>query len=251
MPKTLVIQSHRHPLPFRWINSCLESVKGWSEQRGFDYRYIGDELFDSVPAELMEKTGAQRVIASDLARLFQLQRGLQEGYDTVLWCDADFLIFNAAEFELPDGDYALGREVWVQRDDKGKMRAYIKVHNAFLMFRKGNHFLDFYCDSAQRLLTRMQAGMPAQFIGPKLLTAIHNVVRCEVMESAGMLSPLVMRDLLAGQGPALELFRRKLPAPLAGANLCSSLSAAEAFREQDMVKLMEGLRHNGGLVNRL
>ncbi|MFT5221193.1 MAG: hypothetical protein ACI9LO_001367 [Planctomycetota bacterium] len=245
MPKTLLIQSHRHPLPFQWIESCLESVKNWSEQRGFDYRFLGDELFDPVPELLMQKTAGQHVIASDLARLFQLQQGLRDGYDTVLWCDADFLIFNAPEFNLCGSDYALGREVWVQRDDQGKLRAFSKVHNAFLMFRKGNSFLDFYCDSAQRLLTGMQAGMPPQFIGPKLLTAIHNIVQCHVMESAGMLSPLVMRDLIAGEGEALELFRRKSPAPLAGANLCSSLSVAEAFSEQDMAKLMDSLLDNG------
>jgi hypothetical protein len=67
-----------------------------------------------------------------------------------------------------------------------KLRAYVKVRNAFLMFRKGNHFLDFYTATAQRLLRLNQGSMPPQFIGPKLLTALHNVAICPVMETAGM-----------------------------------------------------------------
>jgi hypothetical protein len=50
---------------------------------------------------------------------------------------------------------------------------YVKVHNAFMMFRQGNHFPDFYTDAAERLLDLNQGAMPAQFIGPKLLTALH------------------------------------------------------------------------------
>jgi hypothetical protein len=45
-----------------------------------------------------------------------------------------------------------------------------------------------------------QGRIPAQFIGPKWLTALHNIALGPVIESAAILSPLVMRDYLAGQG---------------------------------------------------
>ena len=61
------------------------------------------------------------------------------------------------------------------------------------------------------LLRLNQGRIPAQFIGPKWLTALHNIALCPVMESAAMLSPLVMRDYLAGQGEALRLFQKKSP----------------------------------------
>ena len=64
--------------------------------------------------------------------------------------------------------------------------------------------------------------MPPQFIGPKLLTALHNVVQFPVMESAGMLSPLVIKSIVEGKGEALQRFIEQSPVPIAGANLCQS-----------------------------
>jgi hypothetical protein len=242
---TLVLQSHRQPLPYPWIESCLDSVARWSEINNFDYRFIGDELFDSVPASLLGKTKTQKVIATDLARLHALQDGLRQGYQTVIWCDADFLIFNPLAFVLPDSSYALGREVWVQVDTNSRLKAYSKVHNAFLMFRAGNSFLDFYTETAERLLNLNTGVMPPQFVGPKLLTAMHNIAIFAVMETAGMLSPLVIRDLIKGQGGALDLFRKKSPEQICAANLCSSLVEQDAMTNEEMAGLIEGLMENG------
>jgi hypothetical protein len=129
-----------------------------------------------------------------------------------------------------------------------KLQGQLKVHNAFLMFRPGNHFLDFYTDTAERLLHLNQGRMPPQFIGPKLLTALHNIAFCPVMETAGMLSPAVMHDLLAGAGEALDLFHRKSPAALAGANLSSSLTEREGLSEAHMESLIQLLLSSGSVV---
>jgi hypothetical protein len=87
--------------------------------------------------------------------------------------------------------------------------------------------------------------MPPQFIGPKLLTALHNIAFCPVMESAGMLSPAVIRDLLAGEGKALDLFYQKSPVALAGANLSSSLTAGEGLTNADIETLIQLLLSRG------
>ena len=245
MPATLVIQSHRVPPPCGWLQLCLDSVASWARAKGYDYRFVDDRIFDLLEPELVEKTRSQPVIASDLARLKSLQQGLAEGYACVIWSDADFLIFKADEFVLPEADFALGREVWVQAGEQGKLRAYVKVHNAFLMFRQGNHFLDFYTDTAERLLGLNQGRMPPQFIGPKLLTALHNIALCPVMETAGMLSPAVMRDLLASGGKALDLFHQKSPVALAGANLSSSLTEREGITTAQMEVLIQHLLTQG------
>ena len=243
---TLVIQSHRNPLPYEWLHTCLDSVRQWAENNEFKYQFLSDEkLFGEVPGALLEKTAYQKVIATDLGRLRLLQRYLEAGCHTVIWCDADFLIFNPDKFHLPGSDYALGREVWVQSDESGKLKAFSKVHNAFLMFRQGNHFLDFYADTAERLLQLNRGRMSPQFIGPKLLTALHNIALCPVMECAGMLSPLVMHDLLNGGGKALDLFRQKSPTPIYGANLSGSLTERANFNDADMTRLMQVLFEEG------
>lgn len=244
MPGTLVIQSQRSPLPYRWMESCLHSVREWCAKNGYEYRFMGDELFDLLPEPLREKTRCRTVIASDLARLLALQDALNTGYQRVVWMDSDFLVFNPSEFSLPGQPYALGREVWVQHDRNGRLKSYKKIHNAFLTFAQGNNFLDFYADTAQRLLTLNAGPMPPQFIGPKLLTALHNVVRLPVLETAGMLSPMVIKDMLDGEGPALDLFIRHSPEPVAAANLCVSSCEKGEISEREMERLIDSLLRN-------
>ncbi|MBT8438641.1 MAG: hypothetical protein KJO91_02860, partial [Gammaproteobacteria bacterium] len=168
----------------------------------------------------------------------------------VVWFDADFVVFNESKLQLPDTNYALGREVWVQKDKNNKLRAYIKVHNAFLLFRKGNVFLDFYIETANRLLDLNEGNVPPQFIGPKLLTALHNIAHCPVMETAGMLSPLVITDILNGEGKALELFSKASFEPLYAANLGASVVSNEGLTEEDMLRLTELLRRKQNPLSR-
>jgi len=214
---------------------------------GHEYRFMGDELFACLPAPVIERTRRQKVIATDLARLLVLQQALNSGHETVIWMDADFLIFDPPKFSMPDESCAVGREVWVQKDRQGKLKSFKKIHNAFLMFRKGNSFLDFYTDTAQRLLARNQGAMPPQFIGPKLLTALHNVANLPVLETAGMLSPLVVKDILAGGGPALDLFTLQSPQPVAAANLCISSCDRKEVSGEEMESLIDTLQGSAGL----
>ena len=206
-----------------------------------DYRFMGDELFDCVPDSLLRKTREQKVVATDLARLLMLQDALHENYQTVIWLDADLLIFDAAAFVIPDLPCAVGREVWVQPDRHGKLKVFRKVHNAFLMFARGNSFLDFYADTAQRLLSLNQGTMPAQYIGPKLLTALHNVAILPVLESAGMFSPMVCKDIIQGGGAALDLFIGHSPQPVAAANLCVSSCERNEVTGREMEQVIDAL----------
>ncbi len=244
--KTLVLQSHRHPLPYDWLEPCLESVRRWSHANVFDYHFVGDELFSVIDKSLQSKFSSRVVILTDLARLLWIRDFLQQGYHRVVWLDADFLVFNVSPFQLPGTSYALGREVWIQKDKNSRLRAYSKVHNAFLMFRRNNAFLDFYIETADRLLHLNKGHVPPQFIGPKLLTALHNIAYCPVLETAGMLSPLVIRDILKGNGKALELFKRESPAKLYAANLGASVVMKEGIGEKEMLTLIQLLaeEHN-------
>ena len=236
MTNTLVIQSHRQPLPYAWIETCMASVKHWAELNHYHYEYIGDELFDYMPSALLAKTKNQIVIATDLARLKLIQNRLEKHYQTVVWCDADFLIFSPQQFHLPDHAYAIGREVWIQEDknNSSKFVANTKVHNAFMMFRQNNNFLNFYTDTAERLLNLNTGNVPPQFIGPKLLSAIHNIAYCHVLETAGMLSPAVIKDIAIKGGEALDLFQSKSIEQIAAANLCSSLFGRGEVTQQEI-----------------
>lgn len=226
--KTLVIQSHRVPLPDEWLKQCCDSVRNWAGLNQFEYEFLGDGLFDYLSQEILNKTASQIVIATDLARLYLIRNRLQQGYQRVVWCDADFYIFAPDRFHLVDATYALGREVWVQYDKHNKLRCHIKVHNAFMMFRQDNVFLDFYIDTATRLISNNTGSMSPQFIGPKLLTALHNVIQCPVQEDAAMFSPLIIEAVACQSltpSPALALMQRRSAKAPCGANLCHSLYA--------------------------
>jgi hypothetical protein len=217
-------------------------VRQWSEVQGYEYRFMGDELFELVPDPVYKKTQGQMVIASDLARLMAVRDALEQGYETVMWLDADFLIFNPDAFAVLEEPYAVGREVWVQEDEGGRLKVYKKVHNAFLLFRQGNSFLDFYVETAGRMLSLNKGTMPPQFIGPKLLTALHNVAVLPVMEAAGMLSPLVIKDIITDGGEALDKFTENSPRPIAGANLCISSREREDVSCDDMERVIRVLQ---------
>lgn len=248
MSDTLVIQSHRSPLPYRWIERCLCSVRDWAQQNHYDYHYIDDSLFDLASASIKNKYRDNPVVMSDLARLLVLKQALDNGYKTTVWLDADFLVFCPSAFVLSDTLYAVGREVWIQHDGNGKPKSHIKVHNALLLFRQGNSFLDFYLEVAERLLNENTGDVPPQFVGPKLLTALHNVVQLPVMETAGMFSPPVIKAILDGNGEALACFRKKSRQPVAGANLCISSCDRQQLSEQEMEKLIDVLMSAASLV---
>jgi hypothetical protein len=194
-------------------------VRAWAKAQGFDYQFCGDELFRRLPPALRAKLQAQPVVATDLARLLWLRDCLQSGYDRALWCDADVLIFR--QFDLPSVDHAFGREVWVQARGEGQ-HSYRRIHNAWLQFDVGGAILPFYIDRALDMLQRVRMPVVPQFIGPKLLSALHNIVNFNVEERVGMLSPLAMRDVLCGAGEAVAELRQGHGEPLCALNLCAS-----------------------------
>jgi len=225
--KTIIYQSHALEKMVPWLRACTNSVAAWTQHIGAEYRFLGDELFDLLPSALQEKYAAQPVILTDLARLRLLLGALQEGYGRAVWLDADILVFTPDQLLLPETTYAVGREVWVQRQG-GKLRAYRKVHNALLMTSKGDSFLPFYADAAERLLERAAPPLVPQFIGPKFLTAQHNIAGLHVCESVGMLSALALRDVVTGGGSALDLTVGGHETPPAAFNLSASYEGKES-----------------------
>lgn len=218
---TRVIQSHRSPLPYPWIAKCLQSVESWASQHGFDYQFIGDELFNFLPDDIIARDDISAVIKSDLARLRYAQHVLQQ-CQRVVWLDADVLVFNPIAFELPASSCLVGRENWPQVTTHGKLKNYRKVHNAAMVFDREDTFLPLYADTAERFLRENTSALPPQFIGPKLLTALHNVIQLQVWEEVGMLSPAVANDMLGlGKGAALTMLRDIQP-EMSAINLCGS-----------------------------
>jgi len=225
--KTVVYQSFRTEQVPPWVARCMGSVRSWAEGRGFDYRFIGDEIFDLVPDWYREKARNRIPVMTDLGRLLLARQFLEGGYERAIWFDADVLAFDPEGLDIDvSEEFAFGREVWVQKDGKGRLKAYRNVHNALCVFAIGNSFLDFYIHACLSIIRRMEGQMVPQIVGPKLLTSLHNTVGFQLIEEVGMISPLVLSDLAQGEGEALDLLRQEQPA-LKAANLSASLSEKE------------------------
>ena len=154
------------------------------------------------------------------------------------------------DFVPGDADHAFGREAWVQARGEG-LHSYRRIHNAWLLFEVGNAVLPFYIDRATALLERVRMPVVPQFIGPKLLSALHNIVGFSIEERVGMLSPLAMRDVLRGGGPALEELQAGHALPPCGLNLCASYVGRESdgvcHDDDDYLRAVERLLADGKL----
>ena len=241
--KTLVIQSYRTNNTPDWISLCLANTRKWVEMHGYDYRFVGDEIFQRVPDWYVEKTQDYPQIATDLGRLELISEALKEGYKRVAWIDADVLIFNPEPFTINiTSGFALGRELWVQQAPSGGVKFYRNVHNAYCVFCQNNAFLDFYRHACKQVVSRMEPapgkGLVPQIVGPKLLTALHNIIGFDLLDDIAMASPMILHGLANDGNEALTILADSTTKPVFGANLCSSL---EQDNPQDMLSICKQL----------
>ena len=228
---TVVIQSYRTVAVPVWIETCMQSVRDWALSAEFSYEFVGDEIFDLLPDDYRQAAVGRIPVLTDLGRLLLIRRALEGRFNRAIWVDADVLGFYADCLSVPaDMDYAFCREVWVQPNHRRphNLKCFRNVHNAFCLFERGNPFLDFYIHACERIVRAAAGQMPNQIVGTKFLTALHNMCGLPLLETVGMFSPLVIRDVAAGGGEAVACLRREIPGPLAAANLCSSLFDGEA-----------------------
>ncbi len=245
--RTLILQSCPGKIP-GWLQTCLDSTAAWARRWDYEYRLLGDELFAQVPGWYMEKIGGRLPIAADLGRLQWARRLLdQDQADWVVWLDADVLVFAPNRWQLsPVPDCSLGYELWLQAvENKQGHTIHKNVHNAFCTFRRGGSTLPFLIDTTLGLMERVDGQhISPQFVGPKLLTSLHNIVGFNLEAHAGAISPLLaevllqQKDLNQPDG-MLAKYCRKLPANVYAANLCASLQPSPAHMEQLINTLLQ------------
>ena len=223
--KTTVIQSYRTQAVPEWIQLCLQTGEAWATAAGYEYQFVDDKIFDKIPKWYRRNAGDKIPVLTDLGRLILIHEILNAGADRTIWLDADVLIFNPEKLVIDiEIEYAFGREFWVQLNKKKcGLKVYRNVHNAICLFKKSNPFLEFYIHACQQIISGASGNVPSQVVGPKFLTALHNIMGFNLIETVGMASPLVLQDISAGGGPALNRLRAVTRLPLAALNLCSSL----------------------------
>lgn len=225
---------------------CLASVEGWATSRGFDYRFHGDEALRLTPDWYRQKLADRTPIVADLSRLLLIQQALEGGYQQACWIDADVLLFAPDRLQLNyHQSCAFGREYWVEITERGRLKVRRNVHNAICAFKVGCPTLPFLIHATKRIIRRADpAHIAPQMVGPKLLSALHNIVGFDLIESVGAFSPAIVRELElepgSEHGPAVRKLLEVTPQALAGANLCASQNAD---RDLDLLcgRLLSGI----------
>lgn len=226
--KTVLCQSYRTHDVAPWVRRALESARAWADAQGWAYRFEDDALLERVPPWYHDRIGRRLPVITDLGRLLWMRELLNEGYDRAIWIDADVVVFDPQGFRLTmEEDDLFGSEVWIQPSAAGVLQARRNVHNAILAFNKNTVFLDFYIQACLRLVGKLDeqrqgGGVPAQFVGPKLLSALNNILQLPMTDSVAMASPLVLRDIAFGGGAALELLMARTEGDIYAVNLCHS-----------------------------
>lgn len=220
---TVVCQAYSSPTGVPpWIERCMDTVRGWAERSGFAYERSDDGLFDRVPPWFRERVGGEPVRMSDLARLL-LARSLLARYERAVWVDADVVVFDPERFVLdaPDG-YALCREAWLSLTPEGRVQSSPRVNNAVSVYARGNPFLDFYVHACESIARGAVGPIPKIAFGTRFLTILSQATPLPLLTSVALASPIVMRDLAAGEDAMVRLYMNRFGAPARAANLCAS-----------------------------
>ena len=206
----------------------MRSVADWSQQQGYDYHCIGDELFDWVVPEFRDKLYGRTPILADLARLRWIESELAVRGGLVVWIDADSVVIDPT-WRIPDSTHTFfGEECWVQPTAEGAWRAYQSPHNAFMGFTAASPVLGFLAYLSESIIERADAAHIApQMVGPKLLKALNNLAHFTLVPEAGAVSPELLVEWVGETGPATACYEQATRGSLALVNLCSSLTYSE------------------------
>ncbi|MGE5203613.1 MAG: hypothetical protein ACM3O6_16265 [Acidobacteriota bacterium] len=219
---TVVVQSYRRENVPSWIGRSMASVESWARARGFDYRFVGDEIFDLVPGWYRERAGHAVQLLTDLGRLVLARNLLAEGYGRAVWIDADVFVFAPERLELPrERDFYLCREVWLEFTGR-TIEISERVNNCVCAFERGNGFLEFYIAACEQLVRDTPAPASPLVVGTQFLTHLDRVLRLPRIGNVGLFGAYLVRDVARGGGFFLNAFRQYFRAPIYAANLCAS-----------------------------
>lgn len=203
--KTLVLQSYKTSGVAGWLKTCHNTVKNWATSAGYEYRFLGDELFEYVPAWFKRKCAGQILPITDLARLQWMQRFLREGAARVLWVDYDVVILNR-RFRVPqDSSLLFTEERCVHRARDGRLVEIDAINNSVMMIARGSPVLEFLIGAILARGRQMGRVTDGCFAGTRLLTDLAGVFEPPLLRTVAFITPTVLIDLARGSDYSLNM----------------------------------------------
>lgn len=238
--RVLVLQSEKPPPRAEWRRACLASVRSWAAAQGYEYRFIGDELFDPIPDNLRQACqGACRGVVlplTDIGRLLWLQNLLDDGWDRVIWLDADILIFDPG---LRIEAEAVGREIWISKGLRDGFRAAESVNNCVLSMSARSPLLTRLLNATLAEAEAFRSPPHPRALGPDLFRRLHAAQPLPLAPDIAMASPPMVAGLADGDPAALAAHHAFWRGPVRAANLCSSLIEDDGRALQAVQRLLK------------
>lgn len=211
MTEIILLQSFRaFDIP-TWVTLCQDSARKLAADRGWTYRWMGDELFDFAPAWAKAACGSDVWRLSDICRLEWICAELERGAEVVIWADIDMLFFEPRNIALDlSCDHGFSHEIFA--DANGLQQG---VNNALMFFRNGSPMLRAYREAC---IARLASGdaQARTALGPDLLRGL-GVAPENVIHGCGILNVRMMNMMLTHPQQRLPAM---LPSPIGAANLC-------------------------------
>jgi len=232
----------------------MASVRDWASLRGYEYEFVDDRLFDYAPAWVRERCGAQKLPVTDVARLHLLRERLAQGWQRVVWIDADVVVFAPQRFMLDDtAPYALCPEFWVRSTPSGRLEVIEKVNNAVTVITRDQPMLDFWIFAVEEILRVHSTEQIGPLItGTIFYTDLAKIMPLRVVQDASLISPSTVNDIANGGGRYLELWKRSVPGRVSAINLCASLQDQRyhnvCLSADDMQRAVDVLRDGEGAI---
>lgn len=246
--KTLIVQSYRdHDVP-GWIERCLVSVRNWARSKGYDYRLTGDEIFALCGDDYLAAVGDNMRSITNLCRLELIKLILaEEGYDRVIWMDADIFVFAPDRLDFAPGTrIAMPLETWLWHAD-GEWKVRRTLNNCVVVCPKGDPDIDLFVQ-ATRHRARHHPVTHNHELGVHLIRGMYEFLRFELLTNVGMFSNEFLIALVEGDQAAIRLQALEHQTPVYAANICASDHLWPTVPEAQAHAAMDLLERTGGDV---
>lgn len=257
--KTIVLQAYDAPFVPDWIKRCLDSVRLWCAEQSFAYEFLSEGFFLRSPVWFRDRCGTERGPVTDLSRLLLMQDLFDQGYEKVIWIDADVLVFNPSMLKVKVARGLLAiyeMTLGVQHDGSVSVTG-PTVNGAIMGARRNDPVFGFYRHAAAEVVRTFRGNeVPRTIAGPSLLTEIARIVPIECLTTVGLFTPAMLVDIADSNDRLARLYMEKFGFQVAAANLChffrSNLdSTAQNQFDAVMLKAIDRLiASKGDCINR-
>lgn len=201
-----------------WVIWCQDSVKKFCLSKGFDYKFIGDELFDFAPEWARKKVlnnNNNLCTVADICRLEWMKQELAN-YEVVIWADIDILIINPDNIEL---DLKLGYGFSYELYFEENKPVQHGLNNAFMFFNRGSSMLNRYLEGTYEAITSMESVDRTALAGDLLRG--WNIPESNIIHGLNILNFAAITNIYVdSQKLTPEYIVSQAKGPIGGANLC-------------------------------